>query len=86
MSQHNVSQADLTAADENSSKAHYGGRSITKIAGSSVRVMKEAFTGKLARAMCTLFDCKYFSTDYRTSMQWTFFGIADNTAAGGDGL
>ncbi|KAJ5091592.1 hypothetical protein NUU61_006462 [Penicillium alfredii] len=89
MSQHNVSQADLMAADENSSKAHYGGRSvvsITKIAGSSVRAMKEAFTEKLARAMCTLFDCKYFSTDYRTSMQWTFFGITDNTAAAAMGF
>ncbi|KOS43159.1 hypothetical protein ACN38_g5954 [Penicillium nordicum] len=84
MSQHNVSQADLMAIDDNGSKAHFGGRSIvsiTKVAGSSKRVMKEAFVGKVARAMCTFFDCKHFSTDYYTHMHWTFFGIASNTAA-----
>ncbi|KAJ5964211.1 uncharacterized protein N7479_004087 [Penicillium vulpinum] len=84
MNQHNVSQADLMAIDNNSSKAHFGGRSIvsiTKIAGSSRKVMKEAFVGKVARAMCTFFDCKHFSTDYSTHVDWTFFGIASNTAA-----
>lgn len=84
MSQHNVSQADLMAIDDNSSKAHFGGQSIvsiTKIAGSSKRVMKEAFVGKVARAMCTFFDCKCFSTDYSTHVDWIFFGIANNTAA-----
>lgn len=84
MSQHNVSQADLMAIDDNGSKAHFGGRSvvsITKSAGSFKRVMKEAFVGKVARAMCTFFDCKHFSTDYNTHVDWTFFGIASNTAA-----
>jgi hypothetical protein len=84
MSQHNVTQADLMAADKNDNKAHYGGRSIvriTKIGGSSDRVIEEAFTNTLARAMCTLFDSKCFSTDYRTRIEWTFFGIADNVAA-----
>ncbi|KAJ5516512.1 hypothetical protein N7527_008072 [Penicillium freii] len=84
MSQHNVSQADLIASDDNGSKAHFGGRSIvciTKIAGSSKRVMREAFVEKVARAMCTFFDCKHFSTDYNTHIHWTFFGIASNTAA-----
>lgn len=84
MSQHNVTQADLMAIDDNGSKAHFGGRSIvsiTKVAGSSKRVMKEAFVGKVARAMCTFFDCKHFSTDYNTHVHWTFFGISSNTAA-----
>ncbi|KAJ6117645.1 hypothetical protein N7512_007370 [Penicillium capsulatum] len=89
MSQHNVSQADLMAADESSSKAHYGGRSvveITKISGSSIRIRSEAFARKLAGAMCTLFDCRCFSTDKYTSMEWTFFGIADNTTAAAMGF
>lgn len=50
MSQHNVSQADLMVSDDNGSKARYGGRSIVcikKIAGSSKRVLKEAFTEKI---------------------------------------
>ncbi|KAJ5642315.1 hypothetical protein N7490_006315 [Penicillium lividum] len=89
MSQHNVSQADLMASDDNSNKAHYGGRSIvsiTKVAGRSERVMKEAFAMKVARTMGTLFDCKSFSTDYRTCVHWTFFGIAENTVAAAMGF
>lgn len=89
MSQHNVTQADLMAADQNDNKAHYGGQSIvriTKIAGSSDRVVREGFTRKLARAMSTLFDCRSFSTDYRTHVGWTFFGIADNTVAAAMGF
>ncbi|KAJ5185259.1 hypothetical protein N7472_010099 [Penicillium cf. griseofulvum] len=84
MSQHNVSQADLMAFDDNGSKAHFGGRSIVSITnttGLSKRVMKEAFVEKVARAMSTFFDCKHFSTDYKTHVHWTFFGIASNTAA-----
>jgi hypothetical protein len=83
MSEHNVTQADLMANDTGS-KAQYGGRSIVrieKVAGSSRRVMKEAFVERLATAICTFFDCKSFSTDLYTSVDWTFFGIADNTVA-----
>lgn len=89
MSQHNVGQADLMASDDNSNKARYGGRSvvsITKTGGSSGRVMKEAFAMKLARTMGTLFDCKFFSTDYRTCVHWSFFGIVHNTVAAAMGL
>ncbi|KAJ5987643.1 hypothetical protein N7522_011891 [Penicillium canescens] len=89
MRQHNVTQGDLMASDDNSSKAHYGGRSvvsITKTASSSERVMKEAFAMKVATTMSILFDCKSFSTDYRTSVHWTFFGIADNTVAAAMGF
>lgn len=43
--------------------------------------MREAFVSRLAIAMCTFFDCKTFSTDFGNSMEWTFFGIADNTVA-----
>lgn len=89
MSQHNVTQADLMAADKNESKAHYGGRSIvsiTKVAGSSSRVTRETFVHNLATAMCTLFDCKSFSTDLHSRIEWTFFGIAENTVASAMGF
>ncbi|KAJ5653923.1 hypothetical protein N7490_000926 [Penicillium lividum] len=82
MNQHNVSQADLIANDTNNNKSHFGGRSIvliSKIGGSSTRIAMEAFTGKVASAMTTLYDCKSFSTNYGTHIHWTFFGIADNT-------
>jgi hypothetical protein len=29
--------------------------------------------------MYTFFDCQCFSTDYKTSIAWSFFGIAENT-------
>jgi hypothetical protein len=84
MAQYNVSQADLVANSDDGSKARYGGRStvaITNIKEQTRRVIKEAFVDKLANAMCRFFDCKCFSTNYPTSMNWTFFGIAKNTIA-----
>ncbi|KAJ5533369.1 hypothetical protein N7494_009921 [Penicillium frequentans] len=84
MSQHNVTQADLMAADGNSDKASLGGRSkvrITKTDRSTKRVMMEAFTSKLAQAMCTSFDCKCYSTHGGDFVEWSFFGIASNTVA-----
>ncbi|KAJ5144267.1 hypothetical protein N7526_001775 [Penicillium atrosanguineum] len=84
MSDHNVNQADLMANDERSNKASYGGRSIVrieKVAGLSRRVVKEAFVEIVAKAMCTFFDCKSFSTDFGISVEWSFFGIASNTVA-----
>lgn len=84
MSEHNVTQADLIADDDRSSKARYGGRSIVrieKVSGSSRRVMREAFVERVATAMCTFFDCKSFSTDFGISVEWSFFGIATNTVA-----
>ena len=59
------------ASDKNSNKARYGGRSVVSIirtASSSKRVMKEAFAMKVATIIGTLFDCKSFSTDFRTSL------------------
>ncbi|THC98092.1 hypothetical protein EYZ11_002444 [Aspergillus tanneri] len=42
-------------------------------------VINKTFVRKLAHAMCTFWIYKYFSTDRRTSISWTFFGIAENT-------
>lgn len=84
MSEHNVTQIDLMANDDRSNKASYGGRSIVrieKVSGLSRRVMKEAFVERVAKAMCTFFDCKSFSTDFGISVEWSFFGIASNTVA-----
>ncbi|KAE8326602.1 hypothetical protein BDV39DRAFT_205763 [Aspergillus sergii] len=82
MAQYNVSQADLVANSNDGSKARYAGRSkvsITNVKDSTARVIKETFVRKLARAMSIFFDCQCFSTDHRTSIHWSFFGIAENT-------
>ncbi|KAH1428461.1 hypothetical protein KXX32_005358 [Aspergillus fumigatus] len=83
MTQYNVTQADLLASEPDKSKAQYVGRSVVSIrhTDSSKRVTKESFVGKVATAMCTFFDCKCFSTDYGSSIRWTFYGIAENTVA-----
>jgi hypothetical protein len=83
MTQYNVTQADLLASEPDKSKAQYAGRSVVSIrhTDSSKRVTKESFVSKVASAMCTFFDCKCFSTDYGSSIRWTFYGIAENTVA-----
>ncbi|KAJ5636076.1 uncharacterized protein N7484_009389 [Penicillium longicatenatum] len=82
MSLHNISQGDLIANDTSNNKGHYGGKSvvsITKIRGPSSKVIMEAFVGKVASAMSILYDCKCYSTDYYSHIDWSFFGIANNT-------
>jgi hypothetical protein len=44
-------------------------------------VFNLGFTGTLASAMCVFFDCKCYSTGKPSSFEWTFYGIASNTAA-----
>lgn len=84
MSEHNVTQADLIANNNQVDKAQYSGRSIVRIVkftGSSQRVMREAFIERVATAMCTFFNCKTFSTDFCVAVEWSFFSIASNTVA-----
>jgi hypothetical protein len=82
MAQYNVTHADLTADGDVADKAQYGGRSVVSIENAidrTKRAIKETFANKLARAMCILYDCKCYSMDRRTSIEWSFFGIAANT-------
>ncbi|KAJ5100679.1 hypothetical protein N7456_006731 [Penicillium angulare] len=86
MSEHNVSQADIQANEKH--KRHHGAKSvvkITKITGVGL-VPLEAFALRLANAICTLFDCKYYSVDYGSSIEWVFYGIAENTVAAATGF
>ncbi|KAJ5263306.1 hypothetical protein N7478_010911 [Penicillium angulare] len=81
MAQHNVTQADEIANDTEKNKSHYGGQTtviITKVNGRG-QVYKEAFVPKLARAMCIFFDCKWYARDNIDSIEWCFYGIAENT-------
>ena len=52
----------------------------------SKRIVKEAFVDKVAAAMCIFFDCKCFSVDRLSSVDWTFFGIAENTIVAARGF
>lgn len=83
MSQHNVTQADLMLSDK--TKSRYGGHSVVEIGrtdGDKVkRTVKEAFVVKLAHAMCTFFDCKLYTAEFSGCIEWTFYGISQNTVA-----
>ncbi|KAH8435422.1 DUF2786 domain-containing protein [Aspergillus melleus] len=82
MAQYNVTHADLIANDGVADKAQYGGRSVVSIQNAidrTKRARKETFVYKLAGALCTLYDCKCYSMDKHTSIEWSFFGIAANT-------
>ena len=51
-----------------------------KRADSSLKVVKQQnWVQSLASAMRTFFDCKSYSAWLSSSIEWTFYGIADNT-------
>jgi len=55
--------------------------SIKRAEGSKNTVNKQGFVNSLSYAMQTFFDCKSYSTRIYTSVEWTFYGIAENTIA-----
>jgi hypothetical protein len=84
MSQYNVTQAEAFEQSNDEDQAQHGGQSVVAITAtdnSHGRVQNYGFTNTLASAMCVFFDCKSYSTARSTSFEWTFYGIASNTAA-----
>jgi hypothetical protein len=82
MSQYNVTQAEAFEDINNEDRAQHGGHSIVAItATDDGKVKNYAFTAELASAICVFFDCKVYSTELWFSHEWTFYGIASNTAA-----
>ncbi|CRG84243.1 hypothetical protein PISL3812_01555 [Talaromyces islandicus] len=93
MQQHNITQADILAQDEDEandsetkSPSQYSGSSIVAIYSTrdSNHVVREGFVGNAVSAITTFFDCKSYSTKFdfpKPSIEWTFYGIAENTAA-----
>jgi hypothetical protein len=91
MQQHNITHADMLAREEEAngsekSPSQYSGSSIVAICSTkdSDHVVNEGFVDTAVHAMEKFFDCKSFSTKYyfpKTSIEWTFYGIAENTVA-----
>jgi hypothetical protein len=81
MSQYNVTQAEAFEQSNDEDQAQHGGRSVVAITAIHRRAVNYAFTDTLACAMNVFFDCKNYSTGLLSSIEWTFYGIADNTAA-----
>lgn len=84
MRQHNVSQAEVLAHEPPATQQRYVGQSvvsITRADGSTNTVKNQGFVGELASAMKMFFDCKCYLAREYSSMDWTFYGIAENTVA-----
>lgn len=83
MGQYNVTNADLLSkvSDE---QVQFAGSSVVSITGTkegSTSVQNEGFVRGAAGAMETFFDCQCYSTRKSQSIEWTFYGIAENTVA-----
>lgn len=84
MKQYNVSQMEILAHESSNERKRYAGQSIVSIKradGSLTVVPHRGFLDSLSRAMCIFFDCKCYSTQMIWSLDWTFYGIAQNTVA-----
>jgi hypothetical protein len=85
MAQYNVTQADVLAqAADSEQQKQYAGQSnvaITSTKGPFAKVISQTWVHRVAAAMEVFFDCKTYSTARTWSIEWTFYGIAPNTAA-----
>lgn len=94
MQQHNITQADMLSREEEAeangssekSPSQYSGSSVVAIYSTkgSDHIVSEGFVDDAVHAMEKFFDCKSYSTKYyfpKTSIEWTFYGIAENTVA-----
>lgn len=82
MTQYNVTNADLIAEESDGDYAKHGGSSVVSIhnAKEGERVSRQTWVGTLAKAMDVFFTCKSYSTETYFAIDWTFYGIAENTA------
>jgi hypothetical protein len=85
MAQYNVTQADVLAqATDSGEQKQYAGQSTVSISSTkdrSAKVISQTWVHGVASAMMMFFDCKSYSTALKFSIEWTFYGIAPNTAA-----
>lgn len=85
MSKHDVATADLLAKGTKEHRAKLAGSSevsIRSTKGDGHRVVHQGFVSTLASSMVLFFNCKCYSTRRAIGIDWTFYGIAENTAAG----
>ncbi|EGD87710.1 hypothetical protein H112_04178 [Trichophyton rubrum D6] len=83
MTQHNVTHADLLSK-ESDEQVQVAGSSIVAITSTkdgSNSVRNEGFVFDAAHAMQELFDCQCYASREFNSIEWTFYGIAENTVA-----
>jgi hypothetical protein len=100
MKRYNVSRAEVLAHEPLSTQKQYAGQSVVflrRVDGDmSKPVQQQCFLDYLLWAMRTFFNCKVYNTVYRkerpdgrtytSSVEFTFYGIAENTIAAAMGF
>ena len=83
MQQHNITQAQIMEGEDDAQRLQRGGLSTVNIGPrtQSRQIIFEAWVADLRTAICTFFDCKAFSSQSFFSIEWTFFGVAENTVS-----
>lgn len=84
MNKYNVAMADLLgkeAQEQLAQNVNSSEVSIKSIKGDSHRVVHQRFVSTRARSMTVLFNCKHYSIRRVVEIVWTFYGIAEDTAA-----
>ena len=83
MEQHNISQAELAEQEGATGGMWRSGRSIVWLIRSdgdqSKKVKHFAYADRIGHAMRRFFDCKHYTVGTQRSLQFVFYGIAENT-------
>ena len=82
--QHHITQADIMVEEDRSERAKRGGISTVDIwpAKDGGRAFTPGWVDWLTSAIDNFFDCRSFSAGYDNKIEWTFYGIAENTVSG----
>ncbi|KAK9423375.1 hypothetical protein SUNI508_04269 [Seiridium unicorne] len=85
MGQYNVSQAEVLAHESASAQKRYAGQSVVSIVrfdgDKDKTVRNQGYNNNIYQAMATFFDCKLYTLSNHSSVDITFYGIAENTVA-----
>ncbi|KZO95790.1 hypothetical protein CALVIDRAFT_598852 [Calocera viscosa TUFC12733] len=82
MAQHNVNQADILASEDEEQKLKRAGQSTVAVRSlTGARVILHAWSMVVAQAVEKFFDCKSYSFAMGSRMDWTFYGLAEQTVA-----
>lgn len=84
LNKYNVATADLLVKESPEHQAQHAGISnvsLQSTKGDGHRVVHQGFFRTLAHAMMIFFNCKSYSIRRAVGIEWTFYGIAENTAA-----
>ncbi|KZT57019.1 hypothetical protein CALCODRAFT_496671 [Calocera cornea HHB12733] len=82
MAQHNVNQADVLAMEDEEQKLKRAGQStvtVRSLTGASV--ILHAWSMVVAQSVEKFFDCKSYSIHLGHRVDWTFYGLAEQTVA-----